>query len=170
MTASLIAVGRVAKPHGVRGELKVDLYWEGSTSLLEVDRVVLAFAQGPLHTRLVESVRPTPRYQLLKVAGIDDLTEAGRWRGAEIRVARAVLPPLEAGAYYLADLVGARVVSARGELGVVVEVRPYPTVDTIVIEDATGRRHEQPLVEPWLTRVDAENGVVELGGVEGFLD
>ncbi len=170
MTRSSLAVGRIARPHGVRGEFKVQLYWSDSTSLLAVKEVLLVPAEGEPRTFAVQAVRPTPRAQLLKVAGIDDLTAAAAWRGAEVRVERAQLPPLEPGAYYLADLVGARVIGPGGEVGVVVELRPYPTVDCVVVEDATGRRREQPLVEPWLRDVDAAAGVIELASLDGFLD
>ncbi|HOU92678.1 MAG TPA: ribosome maturation factor RimM [Polyangiaceae bacterium] len=170
MTRSSLAVGRVARPHGVRGELKVQLYWPESTSLLAVKEVVLVPSEGAPRTCAVQAVRPTPRAQLLKVAGIDDVAAAEGLRGAEVRVRRAELPPLEPGAYYLADLVGARVVGPAGEVGVVVEVRPYPTVDCVVVEDESGRRREQPLVEPWVCGVDAAAGVIELMSLDGFLD
>lgn len=170
MTRSSLAVGRIARPHGVRGELKVHLYWSESTSLLAVKEVLLQPTEGAARAFAVQAVRPTPRAHLLKLAGVDDLTAAEAWRGAEVRVEREQLPALEPGAYYLADLVGARVIGPQGEIGVVVEVRPYPTVDCVVVEDATGRRREQPLVEPWLRGVDAAAGVIELVSLDGFVD
>lgn len=170
MPPTLLAIGRVTRPHGVRGELKVQPYWSGSQSLREVSRVVLRVTGGESVSFAVERVRELSRGQLLKVAGVDDLDAAEGWRGAEVLVERSLLPPLASGEYFLVDLVGVEVVGPEGEIGVVVEVRPYPTVDAVVVEDREGRRRELPLLEPWLAEVDVENRVIRLTSCDGFLD
>jgi ribosomal 30S subunit maturation factor RimM len=84
-------------------------------------------------------------------------------------VARSELPPLEPGDYYLVDMIGCKVVLAGETLGTAVAVRPDLTVDTLVIELTGGGRVEQPILEPWILRVDVAEGTVELASDDGLI-
>jgi 16S rRNA processing protein RimM len=165
-----VEVGRVAKPHGVKGELKVRLHWAESDSLLTVPRVVLR--SEPLGEReyVVERARRSHKHVLLKLEGIDSCDVAEQHKAATVLARRDALPALGPGEYYLCDLVGARVHSPAGALGEVVEVRTFPTVDVIVIRRSDGTLVEQPLTEPWLERVDVVAGRVELASTDGLIE
>ena len=165
-----VEVGRVAKPHGVKGELKVRLHWAESDSLLAVPRVVLRLEQGGEREYAVERARLGHKQVVLKLEGIDDCDAAEKLRSAAVLARRDALPALGSGEYYLCDLVGARVDSPSGILGEVVEVRTFPTVDVIVIRRSDGTIVEQPLAEPWIQSVDVEAGRVELASTDGLID
>lgn len=165
---SLIELGRVARPHGVRGEVRVRLHWEGSSTLLEVGEVVLRRGSAE-QVRRLERARRAGKAVLVKLEGVDGREEAGLLRGVAVCVPREVLPALEEGEYYLSDLVGARVVAPAGEVGEVVEVRVHPSVDTIVIRSPEGRLLEQALAEPWIQSIDPAAGLVELTTTEGLI-
>jgi 16S rRNA processing protein RimM len=166
----ILEVGRVAKPHGVRGELKVQLHWEHSSVLLHVDSVVLCSGQHPARSYGVERARRSTRFVLLKLRGVDDRAGADLLRGAAVAVARAQLPALGEGEFYLGDLVGARVLGPGGLVGDVVEVLPYPSVDVAVVRTPEGKLVEQPLTEPWLERVDATQGCIHLSSTDGLIE
>ena len=168
-TPRLIEVGRVAKAHGVRGEIKVALHWEHSDSLSHAEEVVLT-AKGEGRTFGVRSVRPADRAVLMSLVGIEDRDRAESLRGATVSVAREALPPLEDGEYYLCDLVGVSVVSPNGPVGEVVEVRVHPSVDTLVVRAPDGRLLEQPIAEPWILAVDIANSRVELASEDGLVE
>jgi 16S rRNA processing protein RimM len=166
----VLEVGRVAKPHGVRGELKVQLHWVQSSALLEVDSVMLRSEQCPERSYVVERARRSSRFVLLKLRGVDDRATAEPLRGAAVAVARAELPPLAEGEFYLGDLVGARVLGPGGLVGDVVEVLPYPSVDVVVVRTPEGKLVEQPLSEPWVERVDAAQGCIHLASTDGLIE
>ena len=170
MTTKPLEVGRVAKPHGVCGELKVRLHWAPSETLLEVDSVVLSTAGRPPATLRVESARRTPKHVLLKLSGIDDPQAAEQWRGATVAVPRAALSLLQDGEYFLCDLVDARVFAPDGLVGDVVEVRLYPSVDVLVIRKPDGQVVEQPLADPWVETVDIAARRVQLANTDGIID
>ena len=167
---SLIEVGRVARAHGVRGEIRVALHWEHSDSLSHVDEVVLTAKEKTLGTFAIRSVRPVDRAVLLTLVGVQDRDRAESFRGAAVLVSRAALPPLENGEYYLCDLVGASVVSPNGPVGEVVEVRVHPSVDTLIVRAPDGKLWEQPIAEPWIVSVDVEKRRVELSGTDGLVE
>ena len=165
-----IEVGRIARAHGVRGELRVQLHWSESDSLLAADTVLLQQPGGATRAMKIEGARRADRAILLKLAGVSDRDAATALRGARILVARQALPAAEDGEFYLCDLIGARVVDPAGELGVVVEIRGHPSVDCLVIRTDDGRLVEQPLVAPWFERVDLETRRVYLSGRDGLIE
>jgi 16S rRNA processing protein RimM len=167
--ADTLEIGRIARAHGLRGELRVDLHWPGSDALLEVDEVELRLEGRPAARCVVEHARRSNRAILLKLAGVSDRNAADELRGARVYVDRELLPELGSGEYYLSDLVGARVVAPDGDVGEVVEVRVHPSVDCLVIRSAAGVLLEQPLVAPWVERVDTAAGLVHLSSRDGLV-
>lgn len=167
-----LRVGRVARAHGLKGELEVRLDWEDGESLLDASEVELEAADGRRSAHGVQRARATPKGVLVQLEGISDRTAAEARLGTVVYIARAELPELEEGEYYLADLVGVAVSGPDGFRGRVVEVQMYPSVDAIVIETPQGERFEQPLIDEWIERVDvAGEGVVlrsEGGLIEGL--
>lgn len=163
-----LELGRVLRPHGLGGELKVRLHWDGSTTLSEVDSVIVG-AGAEATSRAIEHVRPGPKGVLLKLAGIDDRDAAEALSGAPLAVPRSALPALEPGEYYLADLIGAEVWGPEGRLGQVTELRSHPTVDAVVVRLADGRVVEQALAPPWLEAVDVDAGRIVLSSTDGLV-
>jgi 16S rRNA processing protein RimM len=164
-----VEIGRIAKAHGLRGEVGVKLHWSHSEVLCSVEEVLVAGAGGE-RAIPIEAARPTPKGVLLKLAGVDDRTAAEALRGAAVLVPRSALPAPGDGEYYLSDLVGARVSGPNGEIGVVVEVRVHPSVDSAIIVTPDGRLLEQPLVDAWIEAVDLEAHLLLLSSTDGLVE
>lgn len=169
MAAATIDVGTIARPHGVRGWLKAQVHWSESDALLDVERVLVGSAGSEPRWYTIEQASRAGKGVLLKLSGIDDRDAAELLRGASLSVSRTELEPLEEGEFYLCDLVGAKVSVAGAAYGQVVEVRTHPTIDTVVIRTESGESVEQPLVAPWLVRVDAARGEIELSSTDGVI-
>jgi 16S rRNA processing protein RimM len=164
-----VPLAQVTRPHGVRGEVRLRPFNRDSDLLLEVDEVLVRFPEGDERQVSVEGARPVPEGILMKLRSVDDRDRAGELRGAMLCVRRRDFPPLEAGEFYACDVEGARVVVEGGaELGRVMELRAYPTVDVLVVAAADGGRPwEVPLVEAVVKQVDVAAGVVTLATTEG---
>jgi 16S rRNA processing protein RimM len=168
-----VEVGLVARPHGVRGEVRVTLHNKDSEVLFRVDEVRLRLADGDEHEVSVDAVRPADQAVLMKLHSVDDRDRADEVRGARIFVRRSDFAPLEPGEFYACDVEGARVlIGAAGDgeakqEGVVKELVNYPSVDVFVV-DVDGARYEVPLVEMYVEKVDAEARVVTLKTLEGL--
>jgi len=105
-------MGRVAGSYGVRGWIKVERPEEGLADCGEW------WIGGEVHA--VQETKAHSGTLLAKLAGVPNREVALKMRGRAVAVSRAALPKLQAGHYYLADLVGLEVVNERGEkLGVV---------------------------------------------------
>lgn len=169
-TGSALDIGRVAKPHGILGAVKVALNWSGSDTLSRVESVELELPDGSRRSYEIESARVAGKQILLKLAGVSSRNDAEAIRGAKVLVPRSALPALGVGEYYLVDLIGARVVGPEGPVGTVVEVQVHPTVDCVVVESAEGKRYEVPLAPPWLERVDSAAKLIELSSLDGLIE
>lgn len=157
----LVAIGEVARPHGVRGELKIKLYNPSSELLLEIDRVVLEHTDGDREIAEIATARPMPEGVLLRIVGCEGRDEADALRGTKLLVPRDAFPPLEEGEFYVTDLEGAVVVDAAGEIGRVETLLSYPSCDVLVVTTPEGRL-EIPLVDAFVARVDAAAKRVEI--------
>jgi 16S rRNA processing protein RimM len=165
-----LELGRIVKPHGLGGEIRLVLHWPGSDALGRVSHVVVCRADEPDRVFGVQAVRGSPPSLVVKLVGIDDRTQAEALCGATVAVDRAELGALAPNEFYLADLVGAEVLVGDELVGTVVEVRPYPSVDVMVIETDGGKLVEQPLVDQFLEEVDVARGRVRLSSADGLFE
>jgi 16S rRNA processing protein RimM len=169
-----VPLAEVMRPHGVRGEVRLRTFNRDSDVLLGVEDVLVRFPEGDEQEVSVDSARRANDAILLKLHAVDDRDRADELRGAMICVRRGWLPPLEEGEFYACDIEGARVVVREGEgetrdIGRVVELRAYPSVDVLVIEASDGGSPwEVPVVDAFIERVDAAGGIVTLSTVEGI--
>src|SRR5687767_1184159 len=101
----LVALGVVARPHGVRGELRVHLYNPESDLLLGRSRVMLSH-RGETREREILEARRHGEALLVTLEGVASREAADALRGAELAVPRDELPPLGEGEHYHVDLIG----------------------------------------------------------------
>ena len=150
-----VALAEVARPHGVRGEVRVKMYNSDSELLPSLREVLVRRRDGVERSVKLESVRGADTgFLLAKLEGIDDRDAAESFRGAELLVRRDAFPPLEQGEFYACDLVGARLYGPDGELGIVEDLATYPTADVLVGRLSGGVRFEIPLVDDYIDEID----------------
>lgn len=145
-----VTVGRVGRPHGIRGAFVVEQASESPERFAVGARL---FVDGE-PTAVVES----------KVAGGRPVIrlEAAAPRGAALEVDRAALPPTVSDEYYVFELVGLEVERADGKrLGRVTSVEPGVANDVLEVEG----KLLLPLVAACVRQVDLEGRriVVEAG-------
>lgn len=162
-------LGRVGRPHGVRGELRLTLFNKESDALRTAKHLYLVSESGQLALG-IETVRGKGAEPIVALEGVIGRDAAESLRGARVFVARSELPALEEGEYYLVDTLGLTVRCGDEVLGQVESVRPDPTVDTLVIRLQDGRIAQQPLLDAFVARVDVSKGVIELTTRDGLID
>lgn len=137
-----ITLAAIAGAHGVAGEVRLKLFGEGLAGLKRHK----AFNGGKL---TLEKLRDDGKGgAIARFAGVTDRNAAEALRGTELTVPRLALPPLAAGEYYHADLIGVPCVLATGEeLGTCVAVENFGAGDVLEIEKPDGKRFMVPMRE-----------------------
>lgn len=156
-----LRAARVLRPHGVRGELRVELLGGDAGRLVCGLRLFREEDEAPLTVRRARAVGRDQA--LLASQELTTRNAAESWRGAYLCVPAADARPLGENEWFVAELVGLRAVDAhRGTvIGTVVDVESYVEHDVLVV--AEGRRHRRfPMVRAFVHRVDCAAGVIEL--------
>lgn len=159
-SSSLVAIGRVLKPHGVRGELRVQILTDFPERFDETPEVRLVSPEGLVLLKAVESVRFHSGWVLMKLAGIQDPENAGRFRGWLVSVPETELVGLEPDEYWHFELEGLEVRDEAGAvLGRLEEVLQTPGHDLYSVRGASGEILI-PAVAEFVRSVDLEAGVM----------
>lgn len=115
-----LVVGRVLRPHGVRGELRLEVQTDSPGHLEEVSKV---YVGGRHKAYDLEAFRMHRGVLLVTLAGVLDRDQADRLRGELVSVRFGDAAPLGKGEYYHHQIIGLNVVADTGEdLGQIVEI------------------------------------------------
>jgi 16S rRNA processing protein RimM len=163
-----VAVGRVGRPHGVDGEVRIDPMGGLPDGFRGYTRFYLGRGKE-IRPVALESHRSHGRFLIAKIEGCGTPEAARGFAGAVLYVDRAEMPPLEEGEYYYADLIGCRLVDEAGRaLGRVTDVFWSGAHDVLSVE-SEGRGWMIPVVSEWVLSLDPEEGVIVARTPEGLI-
>ena len=138
----------------MRGELALRPYNPRGRALAGLGEVVLV-REGQRQTRQVVACRSVEGGYLLRLDGVDTREAAAALTLAEVRVARAALPPLAPGEYYVEDVSGCNVEDEAGRLlGTAVGAFWNGAHDVVTVAGPDGNEHLIPLVPDVVLAVD----------------
>ncbi len=176
MTDRRIPLGVLLKPHGLRGAVRIHLYDPQSTTLRPGLACDLERDGKVQRTLVVAEVRGAAKTMSVQFAGIANLADGESLRGLTVVVLRRDLPELEAGEFYIEDMLGAEVFerSPGGGLeakGKVTAFERYPSTDVVTVQSGEGDAAtsvEVPLLERYVESVDssAPRIVLHAGALE----
>jgi len=167
----LVAVARVAKAHGIRGELCMDSH--ADSPLLFAPGATLYLAMGKSRPRpfVVRGCRENGGRFLVVLEGVADRNAAEALRGVEVLVPEADLPPPDEGEEYLHKLIGARVLLAdESEVGVFTAILDTPGQLTWIITAKNGAEILFPAVPEFILGLDAPGGRIHIDPPPGLLE
>lgn len=161
-----IAVGRIARAHGVKGEVAVVPLSEVASRFEPGSVVYLDESdRRPLEVR---SVRPHRDRLLVEFEGVPDRTQAEALGGRYVFVPASSAPELPEGEFWAHQLVGAEVRTEAGRpLGTIREVIHTQANDVWVAEGEQGEVLV-PALKDVVASVDVEAGSVVVREVPGL--
>ena len=166
-----LAVGRILRPHGIRGELRVGILTNYPERLGQHAYFYLASPDLPEIARRypVEKLRRHKKVLLLKLGGCDDRNAAEELRGQLVQIPIEEAVPLEEGEYYYFQLIGVRVEAESGEsLGQVVDVLETGANDVYVVRGPQGEVL-LPAVKDVVLKLDLEAKQMVVNLLPGML-
>ena len=163
-------VGRIGRPHGVRGEVTVEVRTD-DPDLRFVAGVVLRTDPAERGPVTISRVHWHSGTLLLRFEGVDTREDAEALRNTELVVEVADLPPLEdPDAFYDHQLVGLTARLTDGsELGEITEVR-HEAQDLLVVRRSDSADALIPFVSAIVPTVDVAGGFVVVDPPEGLLE
>jgi 16S rRNA processing protein RimM len=168
MEKNLFPIGRVIKPHGVRGRVKVEYFGEDLRRFSLYREIFVEDEEGRPKAYEISEVIPQPPRLILRLKGIERVEEANPLIGKEILVEKKALLELGEGEYYWVDLLGMKVETQGGKkIGEVREIFPTGANDIYVIE---GKRREilLPATEEVIQGIDLKRRVMKVVRMEGL--
>ena len=159
--AERIEAGKIINTHGVAGELKAEVWLDSPAFMQSFKRFFIGEKEYT-----VRSSRVQKGFLYLKLEGVENLNAAMMLKGSIVKIARedARLPE---GAYFLCDIIGAKVIDEEGrEIGILTDIEENPAAPIYIVNGE--REHLIPAVPAFIRSTDPENGVITVHLIEGM--
>ena len=163
---AMAVVGRIARAHGIRGQVIVNLdtdfpetrFTPGATLFTE---------RGPVTLTTVRFQNGRP---VIGIEGVETMNDAEALAGLELRVPMDELAPLPEGTFYHHELVGCQVVTGGGDaVGTVASVDGTIGDSRLVVAGAKGEILI-PLVTSICRTIDVAGKRIVIEPPDGLLD
>ncbi len=162
-----LAIGRIVKPHGVRGEVVVHIITD-FPERFETLREVYIGEEAPRRVQ-VERARFHQGRVVLKLSGYEDRTAAEELRGEFLMIPVEEAMPLEPDEYYEHQIIGLQVWTTEGVyLGEVTEILRTGANDVYVVRSAE-REILLPAIGEVIRQVDLERERMLVELMEGLV-
>lgn len=149
---AFIAVGRLRRPHGVKGEIFMSVLTDFPERLRPGKRVFVGEDHRPM---TIASLRPHQNALLVSFRGIGTSEEIGQFRNQYVFVRKSDLPKLPEGEYYHHELLGLTLVDENDQpLGVLEEILETGANDVYLVRTPDGKDLLIPAIPDVVLDVD----------------
>ena len=163
-------IGVITQTHGIKGEVKVFPTTDDVKRFKRLEKVTIDSGKKRFEAE-IESVKFFKQFVILKFKGFDTIEDIQPYKQAKLLVDREHAVRLRKDEYFVADLIGTKVVSDEGtELGVMTDVIETGANDVYVVKNSEGDEILFPAIKDCVKEVDLENGVITLHVMDGLLD
>lgn len=164
-----VHVGRIGKPHGIRGEVTVEVLTDAPQDRFAAGAVFATepAGRGPL---TVATARWNKEILLLGFEEALDRNQAEALRGTRLVFDTDSELETDDDAWYEHELIGLAARIGSEEVGKVVALTPMPAQDLLVIKTAAGEEVLVPFVTEIVPEVDIEAGFIRLTPPGGLFE
>jgi 16S rRNA processing protein RimM len=165
---AFLAVGKVRRPHGVVGNVLVEVY----TDFPERLRPKTVVYAGKNHLPLtISRQRSHAEGVLLAFDGFTTPEQVGRFRNQILYVKSAHIEELPEGEFYFHELIGLSVLDENGELlGKVTEIMQTGANDVYIVTNDLGQELLLPAIPEVILEVDMISKSIKVHLLPGLLD
>ena len=162
-----LEAGKVVTTHGVRGEMKLELWCDGVDFLKKTGRLYASAKGGKCYN--ITSIRPQGQMALLQLEGVNDMDAARAQVGRTYYLAKADAK-LPRGRYFIDDLLGCDVVDADTDrvYGQLTNVDRPAAQDIYTVTDGAGEEHMLPAVPEFVKKIDIDARKIFVTPIEGM--
>jgi 16S rRNA processing protein RimM len=168
----LVAVARVVKTRGVRGEVAAEVLTDFPERFDRLSELIAVFPGGPRRRLELESHWPHGDRVVLKFEGFDTPEQAAALVGCELAVPESEAVELKEGEFYDWQLEGCRVETVEGRgVGTVSDVlHTGGEAPVLIVRDGRGVENLIPLAESICVGIDVGRKLIRVDAPEGLLE
>jgi 16S rRNA processing protein RimM len=166
--AEFVTLARVVKTQGRRGEVAVDVHSDVPDRLHSGLRVFALNEDDQRRELMIEDAWPHKDFLVLKLGGIDSISDAEALIGSELQVPLSERAELQPGATYVSDLVGCALLDRNREVGIISEVRFGAGEAPLLVVGSGKSELEIPYALEFLLKLDLEHKRIEMALPEGL--
>lgn len=163
----MIAIGKIIKPHGISGMLKIKSDTDFKEERFKVGAVLMLNGVSPQKVT-VKSYAYQPNMELISFQEINDRTAAEKLAGSIIEVDDSVQTPLPEDEFYFNDLEGLHVIHEGQPIGTVMDVLDYPQGAMLRVQ-MSEKTVMIPFLKAFVESVDLKAKTLTLIAWEGLL-
>ena len=161
-----LSVGFLRRPHGVRGEIIMDLHTDFPERMKRGRKIFVGDEHKPM---TFENVRAHGNGILVKLKGVDTPEDAGLYRNQWVHVKAKDVPALPEGQHYQHELLGLKVVDENDHpLGELVEILETGANDVYVVRDDSGKEILLPAIPSVILDIEPARGFIRVHLLEGL--
>ena len=165
----LLQVGVITQTHGVRGEVKVFPTTDDAARFKKLKHVMLDTGKETLPLE-IESVKFFKQFVILKFKGFDNINDIERYKRCPLLIERENAVPLEEGEYFIADMIGMKVITDEGKnFGILKDVMETGANDVYMIEHPSEGEVLVPAIKECILDVDIENRQMKIHVMNGLI-
>jgi 16S rRNA processing protein RimM len=171
-STEFISLARVVKTQGRHGEVAAEVHSDVPDRFAEGMKLFALSKSGDLRREVeIESLWPHKGLLVLKLVGVDSMSDAETLIGSELQVPRTERAELERGWNYVSDLVGCAVFDHGNEIGRIEDVQlGGGEAPLLIVAGSGGKKYDVPFAEAYLEGVDLPRKQVRMSLPEGMLE
>ena len=166
-----LRVGVISSVHGIHGECKVYPTTDDPQRFKMLKKVYAVSERGDTRELEIDRVR---FFKNMVICGFKEITtpeEMQKLRGRDIYIDRKDAMPLEEGEYYIADLIGLKVIDEDDTvIGTVEDIFPTGANQVMEVKTPEGREVLIPYIPVCILKVFPEEGFIRVHMIPGLMD
>lgn len=166
--SDLLQVGAILDTHGLKGEVKVFPTTDDASRYDDLKDVILIDKEKKQIPLTVEAVRYFKNLVIVKFKGIGHINDVEKYKKCNLYVTRENAVELEENEYFVADLIGLKVISDEGEmLGEIADVLTTGANDVYIVR---GGKEELliPAIKQCILEVSLEDRTMKVHLLDGL--
>lgn len=166
MEKQILEIGKVVNTHGIRGEIKIQPWCDDPLMFNELEHIFIGDEKYKL-----ARVRLHKSCLIVLIDGINDINDAEKLKNKTVTVNRSDLGELPEGTYYIADIIGLKVIDEKdSEIGVISDVISTGSNDVYQVSRENKKDVLIPVIEDVVNEVNIDGGYVSVTLMKGLMD
>lgn len=164
-----LEIGQIVNTFGIKGMVKVKPFTDNIERFSNLEKIYIKNKSGQTEYKIQE-VKYHKNMVLIKFEGIENPEQADLLRNSYLIVDRETEEPLEAGRYYIVDMIGLDVFTDDNEyLGKLEDIYNTCSNDIYVVKNELGKQILLPAIEDVIKNIDMDNKKVIVHLIPGLV-